>query len=37
MEIFQSFTRTDSGLDLAREDKGTPHVVGGSAKARATT
>ena len=25
-----NFTRTDSGLDLAMEDKGTPHVVGGS-------
>ena len=25
-----NFTRTTGGLDLAKEDKGTPHVVGGS-------
>ena len=38
--LFCSFTRTDSGLDLAKEDKGPPHVVGGSSspvKARAAT
>ena len=29
-----NFTKTDGGLDLAMEDKGTPHVVIGSSSPR---
>ena len=38
MEVFLCFLRTNSGLDLAMEDKGTPHVViGSSSPMRART